>query len=911
MPPESLTAAMRAILTAAVLAAAFAASAFAQTPQSTPAMSIDRADAAVAMTENVTATLAADSLVVTPGQTFYVALSQDIREGWHTYWRNPGDSGEATEIALDMPEGWTAGDILWPAPEALPFGPLMNYGFKGEALLPVPVTVPADFEGEAALIRAQAYWLVCEEICIPESGEMSLSVRVSDGAPRAHPRWGPAIAGAIASLPRPALFDAAIAVARDGETARLTLRAPELAEAQRAGALRAAYFFPFDKGVVEPAAPQKPRALDEAVALDLTPGFELEDGAFAVGGVLAYERRGSEGWARETVEIAAEPAGALAALPAGAAGAGMTLLLALAGAFAGGLLLNLMPCVFPVLSLKALSFARTAHDSPAEVRVQGLFFLAGVVSTFAALGLALVALKGAGAAIGWGFQLQSPAVIMALILLFFAISLNLLGFFELGGGLQNLGARLTQGSGGAAAFFTGALAVVVATPCTAPFMAAALGYALTLDALGALAVFLALGLGLAAPFTLLAFAPGLLRRLPRPGPWMERFKQVMAFPMLAATVWLVWVISLQTGPEGVAFALSGVLALGFAVWAGRLTSRAGKAMAAGAALAALATVPAAARMDPPAGIRGFHRRLVHHVQGQRARDAEIPVRHRGVPRPRRGRPCGRLDQQGRTHRARAGAFRPRRGAALPALPAGRARAADPVADPDREGSSARARGRASLVGGAEQRRHLAGLKLARRAGHRRRARDIPIGVGRLVGAGRCHQHGVVAEQADARQRRAGRPVQRPRLARGVLGHAAIDAAEIGRPVMGGDRRRRERRRLGEGGEPAAQFGVVRPARFGGVDLSTKGLARFRHGAIGRVQRRVPGEGGTGEGGGERGEGGEACEHGTLLKRETGSPVARSKSGAARCGRLRAGARSATFRLRRPKPPCPTRCANIW
>lgn len=568
-----------------------------------------------ASTDNVQARLMADSIAVTPGQTFYVALHQDIRDGWHTYWRNPGDSGEATRLVLDLPPGWEAGEIVWPAPHAIPVGPLTNYGYEGEIVLPVPVTVPADYEGGSATIGAEATWLVCEDICIPERAEFEFSLRVTDSAPRAHPRYAQQIEGALTAMPKAASGDSVLAVA--GERAALAVPDSALAEAEAEGRLREVYFFPHEGGLIEASAPQPVSTEDGALRLELTPGFAMSEAEPPFEGVLAYDIRGENGWTRAARIISAgegdlrfaaapplEAAPAKAGGPGGGLAAAGTLWQALIGAFIGGLILNLMPCVFPVLSLKALGFAQRAHDHAGEVRAHGLIFLAGVLVTFALLGGLLIALKAGGAAVGWGFQLQSPAVILTLILLFFAIALNLLGFFEIGGSLQNIGSGLAARSGTSGAFFTGALAVIVATPCTAPFMAGALGYALTLPAVSALLVFLALGLGLAAPFTLLSFAPGLLSRLPGPGAWMERFKQFMAFPMLAAALWLVWVISVQAGPAGTAAALAGMLALGFAVWAGRLSSLFGKALAAAAVLAALATVPAAAQLSPAATAAG-------------------------------------------------------------------------------------------------------------------------------------------------------------------------------------------------------------------------------------------------------------------------------------------------------------------
>ncbi|KAF0172771.1 MAG: thio:disulfide interchange protein, partial [Caulobacteraceae bacterium] len=245
----------------------------------------------------------------------------------------------------------------------------------------------------------------------------------------------------------------------------------------------------------------------------------------------------------------------------------INLIVFILSAFVGGLILNVMPCVFPVLSIKALSLAGGAHDGRAKRH--GLLFLAGVMATFMTLAVALIALKSAGLATGWGFQLQEPALIGVLALLFFAIGLNLIGAFEIGGGLQNVGAGVAAKGGDVGAFATGALAVVAATPCTAPFMAGALGWAATQPPAASLAVFAGLGLGFAAPFTALSFAPGLQKLMPKPGPWMDRAKQFLAFPMFAAAVWLVWVLSVQTGATGTLALLSVFVAFAFAAWAWR------------------------------------------------------------------------------------------------------------------------------------------------------------------------------------------------------------------------------------------------------------------------------------------------------------------------------------------------------
>ena len=261
---------------------------------------------------------------------------------------------------------------------------------------------------------------------------------------------------------------------------------------------------------------------------------------------------------------------------------------AIIGALIGGLILNLMPCVFPVISIKALSIAKSAHGERAAIKREAWLYTAGVIATFLLLTLILLGLKAGGSEIGWGFQLQSPKVVAFLALLLFVIGLNLLGTFEFGSGLQNTGASLTQKSGAAGSFFTGALAVIVATPCTAPMMAGAVGYALAAPAIVTLAVFMALAIGFALPFLLIAYVPGLLAKLPKPGPWMARFKEILAFPMFAAAIWLVWVLSLQAGEDGVLAVLSAMLAAALAIWLLKRSTGFAKALGILSILAAIA-----------------------------------------------------------------------------------------------------------------------------------------------------------------------------------------------------------------------------------------------------------------------------------------------------------------------------------
>lgn len=531
----------------------------------------------------VEASLHSARAAVAPGERFTVVLRQNIREHWHTYWRNPGSSGEPTELTWTTPPGASAGAIQWPAPDAIAFAMLVNFGYEGEVLFPVELTAPAGARpGDVLTFAADAYWLVCSDICIPEEARLELAVPVA-AVGRDDPTWGPRVAAAAAALPR----------LQPGVEARITAASPARLSVtlRNASELRNARFFAFNRDVVAPADPQHPRAGAGGLSFSLSPGVADNLGEAPLDGVVAFDVREGGEWVRRGVEILAQPGEALAgtndrAAPmsddyalaelesgggaaAPTAGASMTPLalgVALGLAFLGGLILNIMPCVLPVLSVKALSFAGGAQAG--EARRQGVIYFVGVMVTFLALAATLIALRGAGEAVGWGFQLQAPWVTSALALLFFVIGLNLVGVFEIGGA-QNLGAGLAARGGDVGSFFTGALAVIAATPCTAPFMAGAVGAALTQSAGVTLLIFAALALGFALPLTLLHFAPGLQRLIPKPGAWMERARNVLAFPMFAAAVWLAWVMAEQTGPMGVLALLSVAAAIAFALFVAR------------------------------------------------------------------------------------------------------------------------------------------------------------------------------------------------------------------------------------------------------------------------------------------------------------------------------------------------------
>ncbi|MDB5455502.1 MAG: thiol:disulfide interchange protein, partial [Caulobacter sp.] len=540
-----LLGALRAALVAAVLATPLLA---------TPAL------AAPVNTGHLEAELVAQDAAAVPGSTIFVALRQKIIPGWHTYWRNPGDAGDSTKITWTLPAGWTAGDIVWPTPEQSRVGPLLDYAYTGQVLLPTPISVPADAKpGSTVTIKAAAAFLVCEQICVPEDALLTLTLPVVAGTPGPDPKWGAAVAKTLADAPKAAGLKAVFQ--HDASGLKLAVTGPLLAGADLAGA----YFYPYSGKVIEHAAPQMIERGPQGLTLTFKPGYAFTDGPAPteLAGVLALKGAAYEVTATAgPLPAAAAGLGAPAAAPAKSA---VGLPLALAFAFLGGLILNLMPCVFPVLSMKAASLAGHAHDARGT-RLQGLAFLVGVVATFLALAGLLIAVRAGGAAVGWGFQLQSPVVVAGLALTMLLVALNMSGVFEIGTSVQGVGAAASARGGLAGSFFTGALAVVVAAPCTAPFMAGALGFALTQPAVVSLAVFLALALGFAAPFVALAFIPGLLARLPRPGAWMDVLKKVLAFPMYCTAAWLVWVFAQQAGSIGLAQLLGAAVLIAFAAW---------------------------------------------------------------------------------------------------------------------------------------------------------------------------------------------------------------------------------------------------------------------------------------------------------------------------------------------------------
>lgn len=535
--------------------------------------------------DHLSAQLHLAQAAVAPGGVLRVALRLVHDEHWHTYWINPGDSGLPTRLTWTLPAGAEAGPIRWPVPERQPVGPLVNFGYSGTLLLPQEIRLPSDLQpGRRFEASVLARWLVCREECIP--GEATFQVVLPiEPTPRADAEGAALVDAAFAAEPPLRALDARFTEVGENLVIDLPAQAPALDATS-------VEVFPVAQQVLA-------NARGEAVATDgggvriTTP---RSDAFVERPGRLELLVVAGQGAARTAYRVDAVAADALPAIAPSASPAAVPVGFGVAVGLAllGGLLLNLMPCVFPVLALKAMGLASGGAEV-AHTRTHGLLYLAGVLASFATLALALLALRAAGEQLGWGFQLQVPWVVGALAVLMVAVGLSLSGVFEVGGRWMGLGQSLADGGGARGAFFTGVLAVVVATPCTAPFMGPALGFAVTQPAAVALVVFLALGLGLALPLVLLSWWPALARRLPRPGPWMVRFRQAMAFPMYLTAVWLLWVLGRQAGVDAVAQALLGVVALGFAAWIAGLSGgwnrRIGVAAGIAGALAAIALLP--------------------------------------------------------------------------------------------------------------------------------------------------------------------------------------------------------------------------------------------------------------------------------------------------------------------------------
>jgi thiol:disulfide interchange protein/DsbC/DsbD-like thiol-disulfide interchange protein len=540
---------------------------------------------------NIIPTLHAESQAPAAGTTVMLAIAMEPKPGWHGYWINGGDAGITPRFDWSLPAGVTAGAARYPVPERLILFDLMNHVYEGPHAFLVPVTLPKNAAlGSLVPIKLKAFYLACtDKICLPQDAELSIDLKVGNGAITQADRakfdaWR-------AHLPRPIGADGVFET--DAKSVRIAIPYPAGLSAQDL------WYFAADDNLTSYNKPQKIARRGDTLYVELARnGDQIPQ---RLNGLLAIGK--DQGFAISAVPGRVSPLTNALIIPADpkvakqtsqdgtstdgtAAMALLPFLYAFAGALIGGLLLNIMPCVFPVISLKAISLARAGGDER-SVRSEAVFYSAGTILTCTALGAMLLILRSGGAAIGWAFQLQDPRVILFLLVLVCAITLNLLGVLHLRG--TSMGDGLTRAGGRTGAFWTGALAAFVATPCTGPFMAAALGAALVLPAWAALAIFAGLGLGLAAPFLALGYWPALRSRLPRPGPWMVTFQRWMAVPMALTALALAWLLWRQSGPAGLLWGLGATVVTGLALflWGRQKNMRFSRLFLAGASVSAI------------------------------------------------------------------------------------------------------------------------------------------------------------------------------------------------------------------------------------------------------------------------------------------------------------------------------------
>lgn len=507
-----------------------------------------------------------EQLAAVPGTTMQLALRMDHKEGWHTYWTNPGDAGRPTEITWQLPSGVSAGDIQWPVPERFDLpADLVDFGYTGEIFLLVPLTLAADYNADTLPLQAEVHWYECEAICIPANAEISLELPVKREPPVAvNETWQYGFEQTLGQQPEDVDLHSMFTVAEGNINILLQATEPLFEN------VKSVAFIPSEHQVFDYL--DKPEISYQTSSLQLSQAYHrrLEEAVPArISGLLLADNRDGS---RHVYEFSAEPEGVDVSALGGLlpvvqnSHGGTPLWLAFGFALLGGLILNLMPCVFPVLSLKVISLVEGSHSAPREQRWHALVYTLGVVLAFLLLASVLLALQAAGRAVGWGFHLQSPWFVAVLSYLFFLMGLSLSGVVEFGTRLMGVGSDLTLQSGYRGSFFTGLLAGVVASPCTAPFMGPALGFALTQSAPVALSVFIALGLGMSLPFLLISFVPALAHLLPKPGHWMVTFKKLMAIPLYLTVLWLLWVLSRQVAEPGLLLVVAAIVLIGLAAW---------------------------------------------------------------------------------------------------------------------------------------------------------------------------------------------------------------------------------------------------------------------------------------------------------------------------------------------------------
>jgi thiol:disulfide interchange protein len=502
-------------------------------------------------TQHLTVELVTENSTIAPNHDFLAGLHFILDKGWHIYWINAGDAGQPPRVDWQLPVGMTAGSLQFPAPQRLPLGPLMDFGYENEVLLPVLMHSGSSIKpGSQATLRGHLHFLVCSNVCIPGQADIQHAVSVTAQLGEPDPKTEPLFLAAERGLPRTLPLGVSVQVQQTKTAFVIRLTGKRVASAE---------FYPYDQNLIANAAPQIVQPQSDGVWITVRKAQELQQVPAQLHGLLKFP----DGTAYQFISAITTGYAVVRLAPATHSG-GLLHILGLA--FLGGLILNLMPCVFPVLFIKGLSLVQSSGEERKRLRAHGAMYTLGILVSFWIIVAVLLLLRAGGSHLGWGFQFQSPYFVAVMALLFFFLGLSLAGQFEIGLSVTSVGGELAQRGGYSGSFFTGVLATVVATPCTAPFMGAAIGFALSQSAAVTFAVFTFLALGLAAPYVLLTLQPKWIRLLPKPGVWMEYLKQAVSIPIFIAVIWMVWVFAQTVGGNGVAVLLAGMLLTAIAGW---------------------------------------------------------------------------------------------------------------------------------------------------------------------------------------------------------------------------------------------------------------------------------------------------------------------------------------------------------
>ena len=521
--------------------------------------------------------LVSELQTIRPGQVFWVGIHQKLEKHWHTYWTNSGDSGIPPKMKWKLPKGFKVSPIIWPTPKKIRVGPLANYGYEDEVLLLMEVTAPKKLSGPTVLLSGEFRWLVCEEECIPGKALLKRAFQVSPTASRLDKKWAPAFLQAKKRLP---LKEHALKATWKEGPKHITFAISGIQKKLQNQGITF-YLFPDTKEVLAHSPKQSIQWKQNQLLVKVQKHSYFKKPKLFRSLLVAYKGSGKKSKVLSAYHLEVNPTASAVvkkgskdtALPGSSGSSELSFWMALLFAFLGGVLLNLMPCVFPILSIKIIHFVEMSHEDPSTSKRHGLFYTLGVLASFLTLAISLQVLQAGGKQLGWGFQLQSPVFILLLLYMMFLMGLSLSGWFTLQASWLGMGDSLASKSGDVGSFFTGVLATVVATPCTAPLMAPALGFALGQPFLLNVLIFSSLGFGMAFPYLLLSFYPALQRFMPKPGKWMETFKELMAFPLYATGLWLLWVLEMQVGSKGLFVALGGLFGTVFAIWILKIDSK--------------------------------------------------------------------------------------------------------------------------------------------------------------------------------------------------------------------------------------------------------------------------------------------------------------------------------------------------